>query len=266
MSVPGSNQYARRHTAGPAVPWPTPVAPGLDGLPLQVRLDIACSPSTSQAYLVQLAHDREPQVRQTVARNYQSPPEALAVLSQDTNVAVRREAARHAACPPGQLRTLCYHDSTMLPVADNPACPPELIVWLAQHGARRAVGAQYRNRQGPVPPRLAGSTCQAINKHLAGRFVQLDQCPPKVLAWALQYDTPQDWVGQGDKQAFRTSIAYNLAQHPSCPGATLAELLRHPSPEVQRQAATHPGCPRAALAMWQLAKPGLSGRQAAGPG
>ena len=110
---------------------------GVSGLNIAYRRALAARPDTAADVLLELARDEDRDVRELVAKNPSTSPEALAALAGETDA-----VAANPSCPPEVLEGL-YHAHRAIPaLAGNPSCPPATL--------ERILLTDYRN----VTPRL----------------------------------------------------------------------------------------------------------------
>jgi hypothetical protein len=198
-----------------------------------------------------------PLVRAYVAGRPDCPPDLLQQLVQDRQWQVRAEALANPRCPLKCMRMVTTDRETLseaVAVANNAACPPDLLMELATSipaTSLRTAVLHNPNCDDSVVTLLVESTNPIVQyaacQHpkcpdLAIRRLWDDSKVEPTTSLAANPSCPSDLLHRAttnDSYLVRQAAAEN----PSCPVELLMRLLADPQPEVREAAMQNPRCP-----------------------
>ena len=119
----------------------------------------AASAACPPCLLAVLAHHADWATRRTAAASEACPPSMLEQLTRDDRHEVRLEAAANPATPARAMRRLAqrlppptvWHLETLLALASNRACPPDVLERLSHSGDRKLLSRVMHHPACPTP-------------------------------------------------------------------------------------------------------------------
>ena len=200
--------------------------------------DIAEDPTTSPSQLMELAHAKEPFVREAVAKNEATPSYILAFLADDESYDVRYELARNENTPADALDKLAFdvYSDVAMGAASHPSTSPETLAKLAvDEDVERDV--LYEVAENPsTPPETLVALAQVDvyeDEYLSASVASNPSTPVETLRVLADRN-------DGD-------INRGLSRNNSTPPDILARLANNASVIVRRQVADNPSAPPEAL-------------------
>ena len=188
----------------------------------QGRCALAADPDVSPRLLSRLARDPDISVRVAAAANRSTPPRALTRLARDRSPSVLVSLAANSSCPAAAFETLLSSgDEPQHTVATNAACPPAVLVQLAQRVVRRESDAVR-----PSSPRQAHAQRLAL-QHETAVLIAIAGNPASP-ATAVE-------IAAADRDP---RVRAAVARRPDLPDRLRRQLSADPHPSVQTAVST----------------------------